>query len=111
MISSPSLSIYSITAGLIPRSLLRKRYSQTSLSPSVETHFMWHEHMKNVPIKQMRVYPMASVERYAQRLDKQFVVEWFAQEGDCARRQRPVADSSLVVGCDEDHGQWVAATR
>jgi len=52
-----------------------------------------------------------SVERYAQRLDEQFVVEWFAQEGHCPRRQRPVADSGLVVGCDEDDGQRIAATR
>lgn len=54
---------------------------------------------------------MYSVERYAQRLDKQVVVEWFAQEGHCPRRQCPVPDFRLVVGCDEDNGQRIAATR
>src|SRR4029453_3485232 len=49
-------------------------------------------------------------ERYAQRLDEQFVVECFAQEVHGARRQCPVADSGLVVGCDEDDGEWIAAT-
>ncbi len=48
-------------------------------------------------------------ERDVQCLHKQFVVERFAQEGDCACRQGPVADSDVVVSRDEDDREPIAA--
>ena len=44
----------------------------------------------------------ATFDSFIECFDQQLVIERFAQEGHCARLQRPFTHTDLVVGSDED---------